>query len=173
MTRIALKAMSPVKSLYPQRGVATIFISMVFLLLITVLVTTAYTISTVNLRAVGNVQARDGAIAAAGREIEQRVGSNFWLQDTVVTTDVDIDNDATTTEYIVEMLVPQCIRATPAAGTTYSSVTLPGMSSISAWNTVWELAAISTDTATGTEVKVVQGIRLLLSTDFKNTYCTS
>ena len=60
-----------------QRGVITIFISMMMLLLITVMVVTAYSLSTTNLRAVGNVQARDEAIASANYVIEQVVGSGF------------------------------------------------------------------------------------------------
>ena len=161
------------RSRHRQRGVATIFISMIFLLLITVLVTAAYKMSTVNLRAVGNVQSRDGGIAAAGKLIEEKIASDFWLQTNTIFRDMDIDNDPTTIEYVVELKAPRCMRATPAAGTVYSSVTLPGMSSTSAWNTVWELDATARDTATGTEVRVVQGVRLTFSTAFKDTYCTT
>jgi hypothetical protein len=163
--------MSSVNSIQRQRGVLTIFISMIMLLLITVLVTAAYRLSTNNLRAVGNVQARDGAIAASNMLIEQTIGSEFWLLSDVTDNPVDLNQDGVF-EYLVRLQVPRCIRATPAASTTYSSVTLPGMSSASSWNTVWELDTTTTDTVTGTEVRVVQGVRVLLSPAFKNTYCT-
>ena len=155
-----------------QLGVITIFISMILLLLITVLVTAAFTLSTTNLRAVGNVQARDGAIAAANMVIEEKIGSTFWTQ-TVDESgiEVDIDDDLATVEYYVDFRIPRCVRATPVASTSKSSVTLPGMSSISSWNTTWELDAYATDTATGTKVRVIQGVRLLLSPAFKDDYC--
>ena len=54
-----------------QSGVITIFISMIMLLLITLLITTAFTLSTTNLRAVGNIQARAEAISAAEKVIEE------------------------------------------------------------------------------------------------------
>ena len=57
--------MRDVTSVSSQRGVITIFISMLMLILITVLVVTAYSLSTTNLRAVGNVQVREEALAAA------------------------------------------------------------------------------------------------------------
>lgn len=162
--------MSRSPSIQRQRGVITIFISMIMLLLITVLVTAAYTLSTTNLRAVGNVQARDGAIAAANMLIEEKIGSEFWLLPVVTENPVDLNQDGDF-EYTVVLQVPQCVRATPAASTTSSSVTLPGMSSTSSWNTVWELDTTTRDTLTGTEVRVMQGVRILLSNAFKNSYC--
>jgi hypothetical protein len=78
-----------------QRGVITIFISMLMLILITVLVVTAYSLSTTNLRAVGNVQVREEALAAAQDYIEQVVASPFTDDpNDAAVSDVPIDVNA-------------------------------------------------------------------------------
>ena len=59
-----------------QRGVITIFICMVLLILITLMVITAFSLSTMNLTAVGNAQTRDEAIAAANFVIEQELAGH-------------------------------------------------------------------------------------------------
>ena len=155
-----------------QRGVITIFISMIMLLLITILVATAFRLSTTNLRAVGNVQTRTEAIAAAEKVIEQIVVEDAGLSgfQTARTENVDINQD-TVTDYLVTVPVPVCVRATRANVTTSSSVTLPGFSATGAWNTVWEITAIATDVASGTSVSVVHAIRYLLTEVEKNAVC--
>ena len=72
--------MKKIATLQRQHGIVTIFVSMILLLLITLMVITAYSLSTTNLRAVGNVQARDEAIAAANSIIEKTISFNFWEQ---------------------------------------------------------------------------------------------
>lgn len=172
LIRMKFNTMHKYTAVNRETGAITIFVCMMMLLLITALVLTAYSLSTLNLRAVGNVQARDGAIAAANFVIEETVGSDFWLRDDPETVPVDINEDGAP-DYSVVLSVPECVRATPAARTTSSSVTLPGFSSISSWNTIWELQAVATDSVTGAEVTVVQGIRVLLSTAFKNSECAT
>ncbi len=154
-----------------QRGAVTIFISMIILLLMTVLVLTAYTLSTTNLRAVGNVQARNEAISAANMQIEAAIQSEFWNTSTAITYLVDLNLDGVD-DYSVLMQVPRCVRANQAAGSTSSSVTLPGMTTNDFWQTIWELDATATNSATGAEVQITQGVRVLLSTVLKDTYCT-
>ena len=155
-----------------QRGVITIFITMMMLLLITILVTTAYSLSTMNLRAVGNVQVREEALAAANLVIERVVGQGdlFTLTPSASTTGVDINNDGGD-DYIVDLAVPQCIRATRANSVAGTSVTLPGMSLGTSWNTIWELDATATEASTGAQVRVKHGIRVLLSETRKNAAC--
>ena len=163
-----------------QRGVITIFISMLMLLFITVMVLTAYSLSTTNLRAVGNVQARDEAIASANYVIEQTVGSGF----TAVGNDpndaalngfqVYVNNEDPLTakyEYLVDLMVPRCVRSYRANTTTTSSVTLPGMSAGGAFNTIWELDATATEAASNANVRVIHGIRILMDEVRKNELC--
>ena len=154
-----------------QRGVVTIFVSMILLLLITLLVITAYSLSTTNLRAVGNVQAREEALAAANSVIEGIIPLAFWEITTAQTDQpVDLNMDGVT-DYLVDLEKPRCVRATQVASTTSASVTLPGMTSIAAWKTVWELDATATEATTGTRVRVLQGVRKILSTTLKETLC--
>ena len=156
-----------------QRGVITIFICMVMLILITVLVTTAFSLSTMNLRAVGNAQVREEAIAAANLYIEQTVASPFTENPAAAAvTDFPIDiNGDTVPDYLVDLAVPICVRSTRAIVNTSSSVTLPGMTAVGAWNTIWELNATATDTTTGARVQVLHGVRVLLSQIDKDARC--
>ena len=163
--------MTQKKSLHAQRGVVTIFVSMILLVLITLLVTTAYSLSTMNLRAVGNVQARKEATAAANAVIESTISLSFWEIATAQKGKiVDLNMDGVT-DYLVDLEIPRCVRATKVASTTSASVTLPGMTSSTAWNTVWELDATATEATTGTRVRVLQGVRTILSTTFKEALC--
>lgn len=157
-----------------QRGAITIFICMMMLIFITLMVVTAFSISKVNLQAVGNAQVRDEAISAAQTVIEQVVASTFTddpSKAVLVDFPVDINGDATT-DYLVNVVEPVCVRATRANSATASSVTLPGMTSSDAWNTVWELDATATDAASGASVRVLQGVRKLLSETEKNLVCS-
>lgn len=157
-----------------QRGAITIFICMIMLIFITLMVVTAFAISRVNLQAVGNVQVREQGIAAAQAVIEQVIASSFTDDPpaaALVDFPVDVNADGVT-DYLVNLPEPTCVRATRANTSTASSVTLPGMSAIDAWNTIWELDATATDAATGTSVRVLQGVRKLLSEAEKTLVCS-
>ena len=153
-----------------QRGVATIFVAMILLVLITLLVVTAFSLSTMNLKAVGNVQARNGAIAAANKKIVEVADQNFWNPKKEWPDSIDINNDGVL-EYDVLVAVPTCIRATKANLSTASSVTLPGFSAVDAWNTIWELDATASEISSGTRVRVRHGVRVLMTEADKELYC--
>lgn len=155
-----------------QRGVITIFIAMIMLILITLLVVTAFSLSTTNLRAVGNVQARDEAISAAQLVIEQIIVEDASLPafQTARVQQVDINDDGTN-DYTVNVPAPVCVRATRVNTLTSSSVTLPGFSAGDAWNTVWEINAIATEATTGASVSVIHAVRVLLTEVEKNAVC--
>lgn len=163
---------STVPARYRQKGVITIFVAMVMLILITLLVATAFSLSTTNLRAVSNVQARDGAIASANFVIEQMVGEDFLNVASMVRVDapVDLDGDGVA-DFLVNAPAPVCVRATVTSTQASSSVTLPGFSALGAWNTVWEIRATATETSTGASVDVLQAIRVLLSDAEKTLVC--
>ena len=158
------------KTLATQRGVVTIFVAMILLILITLLVVTAYSLSTVNLQAVGNVQVREEAKAAAQKAIELTVPGDFWLVTNPLPFDIDVNGDAATS-YQVSVAAPSCVRATQVNIVSASSVTLPGFSATDAWNTIWELDATATDLSSGTRVRVRQGVRVLMTTTDKALYC--
>ncbi len=158
-----------------QRGAITILIAMIMLIVITVMITTAFSLSTINLKAVGNAQVREEALAAAQVVIEQVVSSPFALDPNAAAVSgqpIDIYNGLIDgDEYLVDLAVPRCVRATRAAVTTSSSVTLPGMSAVSVYNTIWELDATATESTTGVRVQIIQGVRVLLSETEKNAVC--
>lgn len=154
-----------------QGGAITLFLSLLMLLLITVLVTTAFTMSTTGLRSVGNMQVRDEAITSAQALIEQELGGPFYTTPTALSGQgIDIDDDGAN-DYTVNLLAPVCIRAVTATTPASSSVTLPGMSSATAWTTTWEFEAQVTDPRSGAYVAVVQAVRVLLSQSQKDISC--
>lgn len=161
-----------------QRG-ATLVVGLIMLVLITLMVSSAFTLSTNNLKSVGNMQFRDEATAAANRAIEVVMGS-FITSATATPPPasevlVDINND-NNNDYTVSIAQPVCIRASVAAAAVLSSVTLPSMSSSSDWNTVWDIDATVTPTSTnasasGTSVRMHVGVRVLLSQSQKDLVC--
>lgn len=157
-----------------QRGAALV-IALIMLTLITVMVTSAFTVSTVNARSVGNMQWRGEAVAAANQAIERVLGSPFTDAPRAETIDVDIDNDGNT-DYQVVFNVPTCVRATAiaAAAPPPSSLSLGAAFAVTASNyyqTVWDLDANVTHLASGTAVHVRQGVRVLLSQTQYNAVC--
>jgi Tfp pilus assembly protein PilX len=157
-------------SLHFQQG-ATLVVGLVMLALITVLVTSAFTLSSTNLKSVGNMQFRNEAIAAANKAIEMVIASPFTVAPTDQTIEVDIDND-TKMDYTVAIAAPACMRATPAGSTTKSSIALgTAMSQVTDWNTIWELDATVTDGASGASVRTRSGVRVVRSQSQRLAEC--
>jgi Tfp pilus assembly protein PilX len=150
-----------------QRG-ATLVVGLIMLVLITLLVTSAFTLSTSGLKSVGNMQARDEAIAAGNKAIEQVVSSPFTASPTSESFNVDLNNDGTT-DYVVAFNTPTCVSASTIAGTIVppSSLSLgPAFSPATnnLYETVWDLDANVTDPkGSGAAVRVHQGVRVLLT----------
>jgi Tfp pilus assembly protein PilV len=151
-----------------QRG-ATLVVAMVMLLLLMVMVGSAYTLSGSNLKAVGNMQFRNEAIAAANVGIERVLSSAVTAAPTAEQLNVDINNDGTS-DYLVSMATPTCQRATLSPSSVPSSLNLPGMTSNN-WNTVWDLDANVSDPVSGSAVRVRSGVRVLLTDAQKNIVC--
>ena len=145
-------------SKHAQRG-ATLIVGLIMLVLLTLVVTSAFMLSTGNLRAVGNMQFRDEAIAAANLAIEEVVSTDFTAAPKSAKIDVDIDQD-TKVDYTVNVQVPKCVQASPAPP---DPSTLSGVSSnvvtSSDFNTVWDIEARVDDTKTGAAVTIWQGVR--------------
>jgi hypothetical protein len=158
-----------------QRG-ATLVVGLIMLVLITLLVTSAFMLSSSNLRSVGNMQNRNEAIAAANKAIEQVVSSPFTDAPAAEAIDVDIDND-NTTDYVVNFAAPTCVSASllPGAAAPPSSITLgPAFSPASTafYESVWDLDANVVDSNdSGASVRVRQGVRVLLTEAQLNAVC--
>lgn len=163
--------MTRTPSVRTQQG-ATLVVGMIMLALITVMVASAFTLSTSNLKSVGNMQFRNEAITAANTAIEQVVGTPFTASPTAEEIEVDINNDDTV-DYIVSIATPVCVRATPAGMTTKSSLSLgQSMSMVTDWNTVWELDATVTDAVSGASIRTRSGVRVVRSDSQKKKECT-
>jgi hypothetical protein len=161
-------------TLRAQRG-ATLIVGLIMLVLITLMVTAAFMISTGNLRAVGNMQYRNEAIAAANAATEEVLNSLLTGGSEVAPPGqeigVDINNDGSF-EYNVVIAPPACVRASKAAPGFSSSLSLgKAMSTTSFWNTIWDIQADVNDAATGATVRVRQGVRVLLTQSQKTSVC--
>jgi Tfp pilus assembly protein PilX len=160
---------------HAQRGV-TLVIGLIMLVLITLMVTTAFTLSTTNLKSVGNMQYRNEAIAAGNVAIERVLSSPFSVAPTAEQLLIDINSDGTN-DYTVSIATPVCVRGSVAAPPVLSSVTLgTSMSTQNTWNTVWDIDATVTPTsdnpgASGVSAHVHSGVRVLLSQAEKNAVC--
>jgi Tfp pilus assembly protein PilX len=146
-------------SSHAQRGTALIT-GLIMLLLFTLLLSGALTLSNVNLQAVGNAQMRQEALAAAETALELRIGQNFTAAPAASTSNVDIDNDGLV-DYVANVSEPVCIRATLAEALEPSSANL--VLSTNTWNTVWLLTSQVTDAASGASVTARTGVRVLLT----------
>ena len=149
-----------------QRG-ATLVVGLIMLTLITLLVTSSFTLSTTSLQSVGNMQNRDEAISAANKAIEQVIDSPFTAAPAGEAVDVDIDNDGAS-DYTVVFNAPTCVSAEQIAAATVppSSLSLGSFFSSAVSNyyqTVWDLDANVVHIPSGTSVRVREGVRVLLS----------
>lgn len=144
-----------------QRGI-TLIVGLIMLVLITLLVTAAFTLSSTNLKAVGNMQFRDEAIAAANVAIERVASTDFTLAPAAKSESVNIGGAL----YTVNVAMPTCIKFTgikslPPTDPDYSTC-ITGEGTILCYETLWELEAtvspVNAAAATGAVATVKQGI---------------
>lgn len=149
-----------------QRG-ATLVISLIMLVMITLLVVSAMNLSFTNLKVVGNMQSRNESMAAANSAIEQLLSSDFSLSPVPKTITVDIDRDGTT-DYTVNIDAPTCLSSRPEADVTKCTPTenyLTGVSFGTGTGTAlcrenkWDIRATVTGTSGGSVV-IHQGVVL-------------
>lgn len=145
-----------------QQG-ATLIVGLIMLVLLTLVVTSAFMLSSGNLKSVGNMQFRDEAIAAANVAIEQIISSDFTTLPVSSTIPVDIDQDGTN-DYTVNVMTPVCVQAVTisTSAATLSGVT-SGVPSTIDYNTVWDIEARVSSTNTGAAVTIWQGVRKRLT----------
>lgn len=139
-----------------QRG-ATLMVGLVMLVVLTLLVVSAMRSSTVNLRIAGNMQAKAEAAAAAQQAVEQVVSSSaIFYTPAGQTITVDIDNDGDT-DYTVQIEAPTCLKMTAASG--YSAL----FAASAPQDSNWDVKSTVTDTRTGAQVVLHQGIKVRLA----------
>lgn len=152
-----------------QRG-ATLIVGLIMLVLITLIVVNAFTLSLTNLKSVGNMQVRSEAIAAANLAIEQVVASPFTDAPTAQEINVDINKDGIN-DYVVAVEAPTCIKALIASTPGITQIGFSTGGTGSTWYTEWDITARVTDTASGASVQIRQGVRMPLSDVQKNLVC--
>ncbi len=163
-----------------QTGV-TLLVTLIMLILVTLMVTTAFSLSKSNLKSVGNMQFRNEALAAANVAIEQQISSAANFTNPVAksisvgsynvsvakpvcmyTTDVVEDNSADGNANI-KMDGPSSASSNSGTGTgTGTSTVAPPVVNGSYVNTYWDIAATVDDGISGALVTAHQGIRIIL-----------
>ena len=97
----------------------TLFVAMIILVMITLLITSAFKTSNSNLKIVSGMQGRQEAIAASQAAIEDTISSAFFTSNPSLVAanpvGVDINNDGTD-DYSVTMGLPKCLRVAPVVG---------------------------------------------------------
>jgi Tfp pilus assembly protein PilX len=150
-----------------QRGAALIA-GLIMLLLFTLLLSGALTLSNVSLQAVGNAQMREEALAAANIGLELKISQDFTAAPAPSTTNVDINNDGVI-DYVANIAEPVCIQATVAQALDPSSNNLNFSSTT--WNTVWLIQSEVANVASGASVRARAGVRVLLNDAQYKTKC--
>lgn len=153
-----------------QRG-ATLIIALIVLVLISLIVASGFSLSSSNLKSVGNIQVHQEGVAAAEQAVELLVSSPFTDDPVAQSIEVDINKDGAT-DYVTNIAKPTCIRAIQDSASAPSDVELPvSMSAGSTWNTDWDINATVTDTASGATVTLREGVRVLLTQTQKSLVC--
>jgi Tfp pilus assembly protein PilX len=147
---------------YARQCGGALIVSLIMLLVITLLVTSAIRSSNTNLLIVGNMQMQVQATAAAEQAINQILSSsaNFNNTPAGLTVLVDINNDGTT-DFSVSVSAPRCISMIPIGGT---SATLSNL--LATNDTYWDIVATVTDTRSGATVTLHQGVKIRLGLTF-------
>ncbi|MDO8958821.1 MAG: hypothetical protein Q7U85_03700 [Rhodocyclaceae bacterium] len=163
--------MTPKTSLKRQRG-ATLIVGLIMLTLITVMVITAFQQSMGNQRAVGNMQFRDQALAAANIAQERLIAGNLATRITADSNyQVDLNNDGAT-DISATVKPPTCIAATMEESAKASSLSLGGtMSAEGLWKVTLDLDITANDPVTGASMRVRSGVRVLLTKTEKDAWC--
>lgn len=151
-----------------QRG-ATLVVGLIMLVLITLMVLSAFMLSSTNLKSVGNMQYRDEAIGAANAAIEQVISSSAIFI-TPTSQEIAVGN------YSVNVAAPACLYATEVVTNTsgdqnpniYAEGSGGGGGGGGApgfLDTYWDIAATVNDAMSGTSVETHQGIKITLPSD--------
>jgi len=140
-----------------QQTGASLLISLVMLVVLTLLVVSAIRMSNSNLKVVGNMQAKNEATSAAQQAIEQVMSnaSNFYTP-APQTISIDINSDGTA-DYSVAVAAPVCLKM----------VAVPGYSvdfaDSAPQDSYWDIKAVVTDPRTGASSTVHQGVKMRMA----------
>jgi hypothetical protein len=158
---------------------------MAMLVILTLMVLSAASMSTNNVKATANMQFRDAAFAAANLAVEQVVSTAFTNAPQAVAVDLDLNRDGTN-DYTVQVPAPSCTRwgtipnsqldpgrpeDVPCYGGARGGGLSAGGSQSFCAESTWAVRAPVTDNATGAAVTVNQGIGVRMSVDQARNAC--
>lgn len=138
-----------------QRG-ATLLISLIMLVILTLFAVSGFNLSSVNLKITGNFQQQKTLEAAAQQAIEQVISTPtaFSLTPTAQTICVNGSGGACTGGYNVTISAPTCNYTATAKGYTKK------VGELTPEDTDWEFRASVSDPLTGAQAAIVQGVRI-------------
>ena len=128
---------------------ATLVVSLIMLVILTLFAVSAINTSSVNLQVVGNMQILKTMESAAQNGIEQVI-SSIGSFNTPQVQPLTVDG------YPVTVSKPQCLYTNPAKG--YSA-----LSGVAPVDTDWELNAKVNDPSSGAKAAIYQGVRIRLT----------
>ena len=147
---------------------ATLIVGLIMLVLITMMVLSAFKLSSSNLKTVGNLQSREETTAAANVAIEQVISSPAIFT-------VPAATPITVGSYAVAVAAPECIYSMSVvdntsgdqnpnilnqSGGTGGSVGTPVYR-----DTFWDVKATVNDGLSGANVEIHQGVKITLPSD--------
>jgi len=142
---------------HAQQG-TTLFITMIFLVVLTLFGVSSINTSSMNLRIAGNMQFQQQAAAAAQQGIETAIGSlTTFTTPAVQTVNVDINKDGTN-DYAVSVASASCQFSQQASGYSAEYCALGSCP----LDTNWELKSTVNDSTTGAKVVIHQGVKVRL-----------
>jgi type II secretory pathway pseudopilin PulG len=154
-----------------QRG-ATLLVSLIMLVILTLFAVTAINLSNTNLRIVGNMQMQAEATAAAQLAIENVISTSDFIITLPVPQSVDINNDGTADYTVTFTPAPTCQYYKPVIKTDPVPTKCFGSTgAVYCYWTTWDLSAVVSDPKTGASTNIHQGVRILSGWNTAVTYC--
>lgn len=132
-----------------QEG-ATLLVTMIMLLIFTIFTLTTVNSSTVNLKVVGNMQAKKQVETDTQQALEQVLSS-------VVNFTTPAAQTITGSYSTVTVPAPACLRETDVPGYFMTSASQP---SLAPKDQLWEVRASGQDTVTGAVAVLTQGVKI-------------
>jgi Tfp pilus assembly protein PilX len=160
---------------FTKQGGVVLVVGLILLALMTLIIVSAFSLSSSNLKTITNIQRQNEAVAAADFVIEDlvRFANNFKSPPGTVfnISKVDINGDGLE-DFEVQPTV-SCVTAILVSESSQSDVELgPDLSNVAYWIVESNLAVTVTDRArSGATVVVNQGIRTQMSDSEKNIAC--
>jgi len=134
------------------------------LVLLTLIAVSAIESSTSSIQVVGNAQFREEATAAAQQAIETVISSSAFTITAPAPQSIDINNDGVSDYTVTFSPAPSCSKYSAVDAAT--ELNLPkdcygSPGTAYCYRTTWDVTAVVNDAATGAQVIVHQGVKIL------------